>query len=274
MVVATAPSVDGYTSYGAAVSIKGFKQTLSCAAPLVVLADTDVLCEAPAEMIASGYGDCMAKFAAGMDWILADLLGVQAIRTDVWAMVQKPLRSVYAHHRGIANRQREGIGLLFDALSASGFAMQIMHDSRPASGAEHLISHIWEMEHLSKDGLLVSHGFKVAVGTMAIVHLYEELVELDVSDVRQKQPKLGGTKTAILSFFPNETVAQEAIAVPRQSSWKGRPWMRGAKSSWPCFPFSRSGSASNYPPQKNSGHPLSRSAVPYIQVISMQRSRI
>ncbi|NCC14449.1 MAG: iron-containing alcohol dehydrogenase, partial [Spirochaetia bacterium] len=56
MVVATAPSVDGYTSYGAAVSIGGFKQTLPCAAPTVVLADTQILCESPSEMIASGFG--------------------------------------------------------------------------------------------------------------------------------------------------------------------------------------------------------------------------
>ncbi|HKM07256.1 MAG TPA: sn-glycerol-1-phosphate dehydrogenase [Sphaerochaeta sp.] len=186
MVVATAPSVDGYTSYGAAVSIKGFKQTLPCNAPTAVVADTDILCSAPMPMIGAGFGDCMAKFTAGADWIVADQLGLQPIRQDIWTMVQVPLRKVYTAHKEIADRDQRSIGLLFDALSASGFAMQVMHDSRPASGAEHLISHIWEMEHLEMDGLPVSHGFKVAVGTLAMSYLYEMLPRMDFSTIMQK----------------------------------------------------------------------------------------
>ena len=186
MVVATAPSVDGYTSYGAAVSIKGFKQTLPCNAPTAVVADTTILCAAPMPMIGAGFGDCMAKFTAGADWLVADQLGIQPIRKDIWTMVQTPLMKVYAAHKEIANREPRSIGLLFDALSASGFAMQVMHDSRPASGAEHLISHIWEMEHLAIDGLPVSHGFKVAVGTLAMSFLYEMLPRMDFSPIMKK----------------------------------------------------------------------------------------
>lgn len=186
MVVATAPSVDGYTSYGAAVSIKGFKQTLPCNAPTAVVADTSILCSSPMPMIASGFGDCMAKFTAGADWIIADELGLHPMRQDIWKMVQIPLRQVYAAHKDIANRDPRSVGLLFDALSASGFAMQVMHDSRPASGAEHLVSHLWEMEHLQKDGLPVSHGFKVAVGTLAMSFLYERLVRMDFSSIMER----------------------------------------------------------------------------------------
>ncbi|MGH0051989.1 MAG: sn-glycerol-1-phosphate dehydrogenase, partial [Sphaerochaetaceae bacterium] len=222
MVVATAPSVDGYTSYGAAVSIGGFKQTLPCPAPMVVLADTKVLREAPMEMIASGFGDCMAKFTAGMDWILADLLGVHPIRSDVWDMVQVPLRKVYAHHTGISQRKGQSVELLFDALSASGFAMQVMHDSRPASGAEHLISHIWEMEHLSKDGLPVSHGFKVSVGTLTITYLYEQLKQLDISNI----PLTGSEswkerEQSIGTFFSNESVREQTLAVAKEKFIEG-----------------------------------------------------
>jgi len=187
MVVATAPSVDGYTSYGAAVSIKGFKQTLPCNAPTAVVADTNILCAAPMPMIGAGFGDCMAKFTAGADWIVADQLGMHPVREDIWKMVQTPLRKVYAAHKDIANRDPRSIGQLFDALSASGFAMQVMHDSRPASGAEHLISHIWEMEHLEMNGLPVSHGYKVAVGTLAMGFLYEMLPRMDFSSIMEKK---------------------------------------------------------------------------------------
>ncbi len=217
MVVATAPSVDGYTSYGAAVSIRGFKQTLPCPAPQVVLADTEVLCQAPKAMIASGFGDCMAKFTAGMDWILADLGGMQSIRSDVWTMVQQPLKKVYNAASDIAKGDKQAIGMLFDALSASGFAMQIMHDSRPASGAEHLISHIWEMEHLSKDGKVVSHGYKVAVGTLAVTYLYEQLLSLDLDRLYGNPcQSWEERKAAVEAFFPNEEIQKQILVIAKQ----------------------------------------------------------
>ena len=240
MVVATAPSVDGYTSYGAAVSVNNFKQTLPCNAPTAVVADTEILCAAPLSMIASGFGDCMAKFTAGADWIVSDELKIQPIRQDIWEMVQKPLRQVYAAYREIANRDKRSIGYLFDALSASGFAMQVMHDSRPASGCEHLISHIWEMEHLSKDGLPVSHGFKVAVGTLAVSYLYEQLQTMDFSLVLSNEAEsweereikikqIFGTSSALDQILPiakSKFLEGEALQSRRQKILDALPAIR------------------------------------------------
>ncbi len=214
MVVATAPSMDGYTSFGAAINYEGFKQTMACSAPVVVVGDTNVLKEAPAEMIASGFADCMAKFTAGMDWILADMLGVHPIRLDVWQMVQSPLKRVYGLADEVASGTNRAITALFEGLAASGYAMQVMEDSRPASGAEHLISHVWEMEHLSRDGSEVSHGFKVAVGTVAIVHLYEELLRLEENEC-YGQPEQSWQERAhdIRSLFSDHRAAERALGV-------------------------------------------------------------
>ena len=79
LAVATAASVDGYTSFGASITKDGFKQTLTCPAPRAVVADLDVLTAAPAIMTASGYGDLLGKVPAGADWIVADALGVDPI---------------------------------------------------------------------------------------------------------------------------------------------------------------------------------------------------
>jgi glycerol-1-phosphate dehydrogenase [NAD(P)+] len=137
-------------------------------------------------------------------------------------MVQIPLRKVYAHHAGIAQQRSQSVGLLFDALSASGFAMQVMHDSRPASGAEHLISHIWEMEHLSKDGLPVSHGFKVSIGTLTITYLYEQLKQLDLAGI----PPAGAEsweerEQSIAAFFPDERVRKQTLAIAKEKFLDG-----------------------------------------------------
>lgn len=175
IVVATAPSVDGYTSFGAAVSVGGFKQTLPCSAPFAVFAERSILRDAPLPMLAAGYGDLAAKVPAGADWIIADTLGVHPIQADIWDMIQPTLKDVLSRPSELAARDKSVVGEVFSGLVQTGFAMQKMHDSRPASGAEHLISHVWEMEHLCKDGIPVSHGFKVALGTLISTAMMEEL---------------------------------------------------------------------------------------------------
>ena len=217
MVVATAPSMDGYTSFGAAINFEGFKQTMPCSAPVVVVGDTDVLSEAPMEMIGSGFADCMAKFTAGMDWILADLVGLHPIRSDVWDMVQRPLWHVYEKADLVATRSKKAIAELFEALAASGFAMQITEDSRPASGAEHLVSHVWEMEHLAKGGEEASHGFKVAVGTLIVTHLYKELLELEQADCYGHPVQSWEEREAdIRSHFTDPRIMERTLAIARE----------------------------------------------------------
>lgn len=184
IIVATAPSVDGYTSFGAAVSVGGFKQTLPCSAPFAVVAERDILCNAPLPMLAAGYGDLAAKVPAGADWIIADAIGVQPIQEDIWQMIQPTLKTILSRPADLALRNKEVVGEVFSGLVQTGFAMQMMHDSRPASGAEHLISHVWEMEHLCKDGIPVSHGFKVALGTLASTAMMEEICRLSASELR------------------------------------------------------------------------------------------
>lgn len=189
MVVPTASSVDGYTAYGASITVQGFKTTLPCAAPVAVVADTDVLCNAPSPMIASGYGDLSAKITAGADWIIADALGVEPIQKDIWDMVQKPLRGRIGNPEKIAARNPEAIKNLFMGLVEVGYAMQRYKDSRPASGSDHLLSHVWEMEHLSVNGVAVSHGFKVAIGTLCSTAMLTEFTKLSADDVKQSIEK-------------------------------------------------------------------------------------
>ena len=165
--VPTASSVDGYTSYGAAMTDNGLKKTLPCLAPLAVAADVDVLKAAPAPMAASGYADLAAKVAGGADWVIADELGIEPIRADVWELVQKDLRKWIS--------DPADIGAIFLGLAATGYSMQMYRESRPASGAEHMISHLWEMENLEFNGVPVSHGFKVGIGTLASTALMEWL---------------------------------------------------------------------------------------------------
>ncbi len=185
LVVATAASMDGYTAFGSSIAVGGYKQTLDCPAPAACISDWTVLAAAPAVMTASGYGDLLGKVTAGADWIVADAVGVEALDPAVWELVQGPLRASLARPEALAAGDLAATGELAEGLIMSGLAMQAAASSRPASGAEHLFSHLWEMEGHGVDitPRRLSHGFKVAVGSVAVAALYERLLERDLSSL-------------------------------------------------------------------------------------------
>lgn len=176
--VATAASMDGYTAYGASITHLGSKQTFDCPAPAAVVADLDLISQAPAEMTSWGYADLLAKITAGADWILADALGVEPIDKTSWNIVQGGLREAIADPAGVRKGNVNAVGRLVEGLMLGGFAMQAARSSRPASGAEHQFSHLWDMQHHTYNGAAPSHGLKVGIGTIAVTTLYEKLLSM------------------------------------------------------------------------------------------------
>ena len=174
--VATAPSVDGYTASGGAMAVAGQKKTVPCPAPYALIADRNILKTAPRAMMAAGYADLMSKITGGADWIIADELGIDPIDKPIWSLVQDDLQDNLA--------DPDNLEKLFLGLAATGYAMQMYRDSRPASGAEHLCSHVWEMEHLAVNGEEISHGFKVGIGVLAISQLQEFVINTSVEAAR------------------------------------------------------------------------------------------
>ncbi len=185
MTVATAASMDGYTSFGASITKDGFKQTMECAAPRALVADLAVLTNAPARATSAGYADLLAKVTAGADWIVADLLEVEPIEPKAWSLVQGPLRDATSRPGALHHGDPATMEAMIEGLVMSGLAMQAASSSRPASGAEHQFSHLWEMEGLGESPENgeppLSHGFKVGVGTVSIAALYERILERDLA---------------------------------------------------------------------------------------------
>jgi len=192
-VVATAASMDGYTAYGASITADGAKQTFFCPAPRAVVADMNVISEAPSELNAAGYADLAAKIPAGADWILADAWGIEPIAPGAWSLVQDNLRTWLANPAGVRHGESRAIADLTEGLLMTGFGMQQCKSSRPASGADHQFSHLWDMQHHEYHGAAPLHGCKVAIGTLASTRLYEQLFEqslehMNVGEVIQAWP--------------------------------------------------------------------------------------
>ena len=223
--IPTASSVDGYSSVGAALVKDGYKTTLPCPPPVAIIADPDILKEAPYGMTASGYGDLYSKFPAGVDWILADRLGIEPIDQESWSMVQDDLASWLSSPQKLKDGDPAAFAGLFRGLTMSGFAMQVYKDSRPASGAEHMISHIWEMAHLSRDGIPFSHGFKVSVGTVLVSSLMEMFFTtsfkgVSVDDILKKQESWEQRAASIGKHFPDPGL-KALVEDASKSKWTG-----------------------------------------------------
>lgn len=181
MNVCTAPSVDGYAAFGASISKNGFKITRNCPAPAGLVADTGVIAGAPRRLLFTGYGDLIEKIPAGADWIVADALRIEAIDPYVWSLVQGPLRPSLEDPAAIGRGEEEAITGLAEGNIMSGLAMQAAQSSRPASGAGHQFSHVWEMEGHGLDWEPpLSHGMKVGVGTVASLALWEQALKIDM----------------------------------------------------------------------------------------------
>lgn len=206
MCVATAASMDGYTAFGASITADGAKQTFNCPAPQACLADIDIISKAPSEMTASGYADLFAKITAGADWILADSLGLEPIDEKAWSIVQDGLHDALSDPEGVKKGDPEAISKLVEGLMLGGFAMQWSKSSRPASGAEHQFSHLWNMENHLNNGEHISHGFQVSIGTLAVTAMYDRLLKtpaeaLDVDKCMRNWPSPEASDQAALDIF-------------------------------------------------------------------------
>ena len=184
LVCATAASVDGYSSFGAAIrSPEGAKQTYACPAPRVIVADLVVMRTAPKWMAASGFADLLAKVPAGADWILAYELGATPWHDRAWHTVQDGLPEALANPEGVAAMETGPLTKFVEGLMLGGFAMQDMQSSRPASGAEHMFSHILEMNNHTYKGDIVPHGIQVGVYTYFMCRLYEKILAYDYTQL-------------------------------------------------------------------------------------------
>jgi glycerol-1-phosphate dehydrogenase [NAD(P)+] len=173
IIVATAPSMDGYASTVSPLIIEGYKKTFEAVCPYAIIADIDILKEAPVEMRQAGFGDIIGKFTALADWELSRKLNGEYYCETSVNLVKNALKKCLDNYKGIITCDSKAIKYLTEVLILSGIAMGLVGNSRPASGAEHHLAHYWEMDALSKRQKHPLHGNMVGVGTVIISSIYE-----------------------------------------------------------------------------------------------------
>lgn len=206
-VFATAPSMNGYTSVSAAITVNGHKKSLPATAAAGVFVDLSVLAQAPLRMIRSGFGDSICRTTSQVDWLLAHLLLGQPYREAPFRLLREDEAAMLAHPERLVSGDLAAIELLMRNLILSGFGMTICGGSYPASQGEHLISHYLEM--LPPAGWPAAfHGEQVAVATVTMARLQDEIL-------RAPPPRLAATR-----FTERDLTAHFGVELGH-SCWQG-----------------------------------------------------
>lgn len=175
-IVATAPSMDGYASSGAAMITGGMKVTYAVKVPDAIIADTEILKDAPMEMIQAGYGDIVGKYSALNDWQLSRIVNGEYFCQEIYDLTFDMVHKTLKLADGLLKREEESVRVLMEALVIVGIAMSFAGSSRPASGSEHHLSHYFEITGIIHGEDYFPHGIDVAYSTVVTAVLREKIL--------------------------------------------------------------------------------------------------
>ena len=166
--VPTAASHDGIVSGRASVPEDGTRHSVAANPPVAVVADTEILADAPWRLTTAGCADIISNYTAVKDWQLAQRLQNVTYSEYAGALSRMTAELLVERADSIKQGLEESAWIVVKALVSSGVAMSIAGSSRPASGAEHLFSH--QLDRLVPGGAL--HGHQVGVGSIMVEYLH------------------------------------------------------------------------------------------------------
>jgi glycerol-1-phosphate dehydrogenase [NAD(P)+] len=186
--VPTAASHDGIASSHASIVDNGKNTSIKAQAPIAVIADTEIISEAPFRFLAAGCGDIISNYTAVMDWELASRLRNEYFGEYAAALARMAARVIIESAESIKPEHETSARLVVKALVSNGVAMSIAGSSRPASGSEHMFSHA--LDRIAPKPAL--HGEQCGVGTIMMMYLHGG----NWQEIREALKKIGAPATA------------------------------------------------------------------------------
>ena len=176
--IPTLASSDGFTANICSAILNGQKKSTPMCAPVLVVADLDIIKGAPARLVASGINDILAKYISLADWRMSKLVDGEYYCPMVAELAEhalKLMRDAADQYAATGIADHEAMTM---AQMESGLTMQLLDHSRAASGAEHLMAHLVEMKPPRFEKAEGIHGECVGVGTFACIRRYHKLAKL------------------------------------------------------------------------------------------------
>ncbi|EMA44741.1 NAD(P)-dependent glycerol-1-phosphate dehydrogenase [Halococcus saccharolyticus] len=189
--VPTAASHDGIVSGRGSVPEGDTRHSVAAEPPLAVVADTEIIADAPWELTTAGCADIISNYTAVRDWRLANRLQNVEYSEYAGALSRMTAEMLVDNADSIKQGLEESAWVVVKALVSSGVAMSIADSSRPASGAEHLFSH--QLDRIAPGAAL--HGHQVGVGSILTEYLHTG-DEGQWRNVRDALARIGAPTTA------------------------------------------------------------------------------
>ena len=175
--IPTLASSDGFTANICSAILNGQKKSTPMCAPILVVADLDIIKGAPARLVASGINDILAKYISLTDWRIAKIVADEYYCPMVAELAEhalKLMREAADKYAATGVADHEAMTM---AQMESGLTMQLLNHSRAASGAEHLMAHLVELHPPRFEKAEGIHGECVGVGTFECIKVYHELAK-------------------------------------------------------------------------------------------------
>jgi len=215
--IPTAPSHDGIISPITSLFTEGRRESILTRPPRVAIVDISIVSSAPEQLVASGYGDVLAKIVSLKDW----QLGRDELNEPYCEDAENLILGALDLVADSLTSGEKSIEKLVEALIYCGASMMVVGSSRPASGSEHLISHYLDM-HL---GRRLRHGIQCAIGALAMAAYHESRNE---NWWRDERYRLRGLRRCVVEAGIPATLSDAGIPLEVMveavtDSWRIRP---------------------------------------------------
>ena len=237
--IPTIVSSDGFTADICSIIIDGQKKSIPMQAADAVICDIDVVAGAPRFLTIAGVQDIMAKVISIADWKIASLVSGEYFCQKVCDMAQEALDLMTRCAYDLKAGKEPDIETMAYTQMLSGLTMQILSNSRAASGAEHLVAHLVEMKPRGFENAHGLHGECVGVGTLLVAEAYHKLAQREEIEVHPFRPidadwvrwEFGDLAEGILKENENDVLA----TFPAENLKKAWPQIRQIIAQIPTY---------------------------------------
>ncbi len=201
--VPTSAAHDGMASPRAALKDKKGSVSKTAVSPMAILADTEIISKAPYRMLASGCADVISNLSAVKDWELAHRLKNEEFSTFAASLSETSAKLLLYKAEDIRSGLEEAVWQAVKCMITSGVAMSVADTTRPASGSEHMFSHV--LDRIAPGKAL--HGEQCGVGAIMMMYLHGE----DWEEIRNFIKTIGAPTTAKELRIPKKKIVEALL---------------------------------------------------------------
>jgi len=201
--VPTSAAHDGMASPRASLKNKKGSISKTANSPVAVLADTAIISKAPYRMLASGCADVISNISAVKDWELAHRLKDEEFSTFAASLSETSSKLLLDQGEDIRTGLEEAVWQAVKCMITSGVAMSVAGNTRPASGAEHMFSHM--LDRISPGKAL--HGEQCGVGAIMMMYLHGE----DWEEIQDFLRTIGAPTNAKELGIPKKNIVEALL---------------------------------------------------------------